>query len=107
MAPDATVLLSLCPALGIHTADHGRGRRDALGRSLRALQQHTAACDQLREAAGPAHLGRELEMNFRLVCKALLHLGPRFSQGAVTGERRSDPGSGTALRDLGPSWGDG
>ena len=47
-------------------------------------------------------------MNFRLVREALLHLGPRFSQGAATQRGLSDPDPGRPrcprVGDLGPSW---
>lgn len=55
-----------------------------------------------------AYLGGELEVNFRLVREALLHLGPRFSQGAATQRGLSDPDPARPrcprIGDLGPSW---
>ena len=58
-------------------------------RQLGKLQQHTSMEEQLTEAAGSGYLGRELEVNFCLICEALLHLRPRFSQGAATRSRLS------------------
>lgn len=86
-----------------------RSRQDTPERPPRATQRHTAAHNQHREAAGLAYLGGELEMDFCFIREALLHLGPRLSQGTATRERTSDPHSRTGLRSeiSAPSQGDG
>lgn len=87
----------------------GRGRQDTPERPPRAAQWHTAAHDRRGEAAGLAYLGGELEMDCCFIRKALLHLGPRLSQGTATRDRTSDPHSHTGLRSeiSAPSQGDG
>lgn len=67
---------------------HWRGYSEPFG----STRPRTASPEGPR---GPtAYLGGELEVNFRLVREALLHLGPRFSQGAATQRGLSDPDPG-------------
>lgn len=89
-------IIQLIPTLEIHTTDIGQHNTEA--RQLLNVSQHISVSDQPREATGRGYLGGELEVNFRLICKALLHLRPRFSQGAATARRGGGSGRAANLK---------
>lgn len=73
---------------GLHTTEDGKqGKLQRAGNQVSAFPGLTL---ERREA----YLGGELEMNFCLICQALLYLGPCLSQGAATGRGLLDLGVG-------------
>lgn len=52
---------------------------------LQRVGNQLSACFGLTLEGEEGYLGGELEMNFSLICQALLHLGPCLSQGSATG----------------------